>query len=80
MVKTVRDAPGKESADSVPLKGWTVTGQPRTGCGGGGGEEEEAGDSSPTATSPLAQGQPRRCAPRGSRLEKRNLDLIRFCN
>lgn len=36
MVKTVRDAPGKESADLVPLKGRTVTGQPRTGCGGGG--------------------------------------------
>lgn len=35
MVKTVRDALGKESADSVPLKGRTVTGQPRTGCGGG---------------------------------------------
>lgn len=36
MVKTVRDALGKESADSVPLKGRTVTGQPRAGCGGGG--------------------------------------------
>lgn len=33
VAKTVRDDLGKESADSVPLKGCTVIGQPRTGCG-----------------------------------------------